>query len=141
MGTAVSRNGWPAPSEFCCHTDADPDRIWAALTDPCQTARYLYGLAAHSSWQPDAAIELRYRGRVRLTGRVLCVRPPERLSYVLSSAGQDPPVYLTWLIRGHGSGSVLRLQIDEVDGSDCPTDAEDTWLPVLAALQRLLNSD
>jgi hypothetical protein len=35
-------------------------------------------------------------------------------------------------------GCTIRLQIDEVDTADSPEDAEDIWLPVLAALQRLL---
>jgi hypothetical protein len=34
---------------------------------------------------------------------------------------------------------MVRLEIDEVDNADSPEDAEDVWLPVLAALQRLLN--
>jgi hypothetical protein len=31
------------------------------------------------------------------------------------------------------------LEIDEVDNADSLEDAEDVWLPVLAALQHLLN--
>jgi hypothetical protein len=31
------------------------------------------------------------------------------------------------------------VEIDEVDNADSRDDAEDVWLPVLAALQQLLN--
>jgi hypothetical protein len=51
----------------------------------------------------------------------------------------DPPLYLTWLLRPTPGGCTVRLAIDEVDTADSPEDAEDIWLPVLAALQRLLN--
>jgi hypothetical protein len=51
----------------------------------------------------------------------------------------DPPTYLTWLIRQTPGGCTIRLEIDEVDSTDSREDAEDVWLPVLAALQHLLN--
>jgi hypothetical protein len=37
---------------FAAYVRADPGLVWAALTGPGQTAAYLYGLAAHSSWVP-----------------------------------------------------------------------------------------
>ena len=37
---------------FAAHVRADPGMVWTALTDPGQTAGYLYGLAAHSTWVP-----------------------------------------------------------------------------------------
>jgi hypothetical protein len=48
-------------------------------------------------------------------------------------------VYLTWLIRPGPGGCTIRLQIDEIDAADSRDDAEDIWLPVLAALQDLLD--
>jgi uncharacterized protein YndB with AHSA1/START domain len=120
------------------HVCADPGLVWTALTDPGQTATYLYGLAAHSTWAPGDPIEFRLGDRVELTGRVVCVQGHERLSYLLRSGPHDPPVYLTWLLRPTPGGCTVRLQIDEVDAADSPEAAEDIWLPVLAALQRLL---
>jgi hypothetical protein len=70
---------------------------------------------------------------------VLHAQRPERLSYALQSAPHDPPTYLTWLIRQAPGGCTIRLEIDEVDNADSREDAEDVWLPVLAALQHLLN--
>jgi uncharacterized protein YndB with AHSA1/START domain len=124
---------------FACHTAARPDQVWAALTDPDRTGRHLYGLAAHSTWEPDAPIILRHAGRPCLTGHVLCARPHERLSYVLQTAAGDPPVYVTWLIRPTGPGCTIRLVVDDPESADSAEDAEDVWLPVLAALQRQLD--
>jgi hypothetical protein len=110
------------------------------LTDPNQTTRYLYGLALHSTWVPDAPIDIRHADRPALIGRILCTRPNERLSYVLQAGLDDPPVYLTWLIRPSPGGSTVRLQIDEIDSADGADEAEDTWLPVLAGLQKVLDA-
>jgi hypothetical protein len=78
---------------------------------------------------------------VRLGGRVLCARPGQRLSYLLHAHAEDPPVYLTWLIRGCESGTVVSLQVDEIDCPDSAAEAEEAWLPILAALQRQLAGD
>ena len=51
----------------------------------------------------------------------------------------DPPLYLTWMVRPGPGGSAVRLQIDEIDAADSLQEAEDIWLPVLEALQRLVN--
>jgi uncharacterized protein YndB with AHSA1/START domain len=122
---------------FGCFTQAEPSRVWSALTDAAQTRAYLYGLAAHSTWLADADINIQTEHST-LTGRVLCAIPDERLSYMLQAGPLDPPVYLTWLIRQHPGGCTIRLQVDEIESADCLEVAEDTWLPVLAGLQRLL---
>jgi len=124
---------------FAAHVRADPGLIWAALTDPDQTAAYLYGLAAHSTWVPGEPIEFRLAGRVEAIGCVLHARCQERLSYLLQAGPGDLPAYLTWRLRPAPGGCVVRLEIDEPDIADSSQGAEDVWLPVLAALQLLMN--
>jgi hypothetical protein len=109
------------------------------LTDPGQTAVYLYGLAAHSTWVPGDPIEFRLGGRAAAIGQVMRACRQERLSYMLQAGPGDPPVYLTWLLRPAPGGCTVRLEIDQVDHADSPQDAEDVWLPVLAGLQLLVN--
>jgi uncharacterized protein YndB with AHSA1/START domain len=124
---------------FAAHVRADPGVVWTALTDPGQTAGYLYGLAAHSTWVPGDPIEFRVGGRAGAIGRVVHARCGERLSYLLQAGPGDPPVYLTWRLRPAPGGCTVRLEVDEVDHADSAEDAEDIWLPVLAALQNLVN--
>ncbi|UQX88652.1 SRPBCC domain-containing protein [Jatrophihabitans telluris] len=131
---------------FACHTTASPEHVWRALTDPSLTPRYLYGLVLTSEWTAGAPIKARhcderYSDLITLSGRVLCARPGDRLSYQLQCA-EDPPVYLTWQIRACrlSQGTVCSLQVDEVESLDSRSEAEDTWLPVLAALQHVLDN-
>ncbi len=131
---------------FVCFTEANPARVWAALTETHETGSYLYGLVTHSSWEAEAPIHFRTSQsstavHSSLTGQVLHVQPVCRLSYVLQSGHEDPPVYLTWQIRPCPGGSTIRLQIDEIEYADNDEEAENTWLPVLAALQALLARD
>jgi uncharacterized protein YndB with AHSA1/START domain len=133
-------SGMPASGSwsFGCFVAAAPDLVWAALTDADRTGAYLYGLAAHSTWAPGAAIDLRLRGESVLIGRVLCAEPGSRLSYLVRAAAEDAPVYLTWLIRSSPGGATVRLQVDEIENADDDEKAENVWLPVLAALQQTL---
>src|SRR5215471_2396373 len=128
-----------AGHSFAVHVRADPGLVWTALTDPHQTAAYLYGLAAHSNWVPGDPIEFRLGGRAAAIGQVLHARRQERLSYLLQAGPGDPPVYLTWLLRPARGGCTVRLEIDQVDHADLSQDAEDVWLPVLAGLQLSVN--
>jgi hypothetical protein len=75
----------------------------------------------------------------QLTGQILRADPPRQLSYLLQSGPHDPPTFLTWQLRVTSCGTTLRLQIDEIEGSSDAA-AEDTWLPVLAALRALLDA-
>jgi hypothetical protein len=54
---------------FAAHVRADPGLVWTALTDPGQTAVYLYGLAAHSTWVPADPIEFRLAAALRRSAR------------------------------------------------------------------------
>ncbi len=140
--TAPGRPSSPLTShQFAFTTIAEPATVWTALTDGDLTRRYLNGLAAHSTWSPGALLTLRSGGGParQLTGQVLRVEPPRRLSYLLRSGPHDPPTFLTWQLRTTPRGTSLRLQIDEMEGSS-DDDAEDTWLPVLAAFHTLLEA-
>ena len=73
-----SHNVRGASHSFACYTSARPEEVWDALTSASRTPAYLYGLAAHSTWEADAAITAVHESHTRLTGHVLCARPGER---------------------------------------------------------------
>jgi len=82
---------------FVCFTAANPARVWAVLTGTHETGSYVYGLVTHSSWEADAPIHFRTAQSPTavyssLTGRVLHVQPLCRLSYLVQSGPEDPPV-------------------------------------------------
>jgi len=142
ISALVWRTGRANPSRppgFAFFTTAAAGRVWRALTDPTQTREYLYGLALTSDWIPGSPIVASFQDRPALLGEVLCAQPHHRLSYLLRTP-EAPPVYVTWLVREAAGGSICSLQIDEPDASE-PTEIEDIWLPVLAALQRVLTPD
>src|ERR1035437_4753039 len=98
---------------FAFFTVASPSRVWPALTDETQTPDYLYGLALSSEGSADPFITTASIQDVAgLTRQGLCAWPTHRLSYLLCAP----------------------------QGLDDSDEVEDTWLPVLDALRRLLDS-
>jgi hypothetical protein len=131
-------------NRFTCFASADPATAWALLTCTGRPSPFLHGLTVTSSWWEGAPIHLGDRGpdgaSCGLHGTVLHARPGSRLSYWFSSGPDDPPTYLTWQLRPSVGGTVIELQVDHIGWVECRSEAEDTWLPVLDALQRQLRS-
>ena len=121
-------------------TSAAPEVVWACLLCPTRSPRYLHGLTVSTCWQPGAQIALTSAG-CTLMGEVLHVRAPERLSLTVED-GSGPCTYLTWTLRPHDGGTVVRLEVEESDRASTTEDElEDVWLPVLDRLGALLREE
>ncbi len=66
---------------YVIYIASTPDKVFAALTDPKQSARYWFGYAVTSSWKVGAPFSLVKDGKAWDTGKVLEYDPPRRLSY------------------------------------------------------------
>jgi uncharacterized protein YndB with AHSA1/START domain len=125
------------------NTPASPRDVWRALTSPELTARYLYGMAATSSWLPGAPLRLAGNDGAELTGEVLSAAEPRRLSYSLQAGNGQPSTYVTWEISDVGSGSLIRLYVDEPDdltAGRLDLEAAAAWAGVLSGLKDVLAS-
>ena len=122
-------------------TPAPPSEVWRALTSPEVTARYLYGMAATSSWRPGDGLRLAGQGGAVLVGEVLAAAEPHRLSYAFQAGEGQPATYVTWEIWAAGAGSLVRLWVDEPDDLTSPgpgAEAAAAWTDVLDGLAAVL---
>lgn len=104
-----------------------PERLWDAITDPAQRAKYNFGAAIHTRWEVGARFEMSARdGAVILgEGEILEVDPPRRLVQTLVALWSDDvkregASRVTWEIEPVGDDSCrLRLIHDELrDGAN-----------------------
>ncbi|HEX2118712.1 MAG TPA: SRPBCC domain-containing protein [Acidimicrobiales bacterium] len=124
-------------------TRARPEQVWVALTRPALTATYLYGLAAHSDWRAGSPIAFTSGAGSTVTGEVLAVEEPRRLSYSLAAGDGQPATYVTWEVVEEDGITVVRLYVDEPGASTRPgadAETEATWLRAVARLESVLAS-
>jgi uncharacterized protein YndB with AHSA1/START domain len=118
---------------------APAEQVWAALTCPALSGRFLHGLRVDGGWEQGSPLRFTSEQGVALSGRVLWAAPPYKLSLTIEDDGCDSCTYLTWELREGPSGTVVRLTVEE--GHAGPSDdheLEDVWLPTLKALETLL---
>ena len=128
-----------ASEQFRAITSAKPECVWDALTGTRSPLDYLHGMTVDTGWKPGAKLTMALTDQWRLTGEVLAVERPHRLSYTLDDPPGSPSVYVTWELRRTGDGTIIRLNVDEprpVAGST--EDLEGAWLPVLSGLVKHL---
>ncbi len=67
--------------------NAQPDKVWQALTDPDITRKYFFNARVLSNWTPGSPIT--FKGRLfwlipfTMTGKILEIEPGRRLKYEL----------------------------------------------------------
>jgi uncharacterized protein YndB with AHSA1/START domain len=125
--------------------EAEPERVWDALTATGTPLSYLQGLIVESDWQPGSMVSMHANvgeapGLGALYGEVLAAERPHRLSYTLGEAPADPSVYVTWQLLPFDGTTMVRLYADEPSPSSGDhEELELIWLRIVSALVKYLD--
>lgn len=128
---------------------ASPRQVWAALTDPVQVKRYMFGAEVESDWQPGSRVVWRgeYEGRrFEDKGQVLEADPGRLLKVTHFSplSGQEdiPENYHTLTYELEGAGDRTRVSLTQ-DNNSSPEEAEHSrrnWEMMLGRLKEVVES-
>jgi uncharacterized protein YndB with AHSA1/START domain len=102
-----------ATHEFEIESLASPNQVWAALTTPESTQKFMFGIRLESTWRPGSPVVGRLNMGSVLQGEVLYAECPSRLSYVIADGPKQPEAYVTWEARACGDRSIVRLSVVE----------------------------
>ena len=102
-----------ATVRFVRFLDHPPERVWAALTDPAQTARWL--AAASIDQRVGGSVEISFEGGEVVTGTVRAIEPGCVLEYTWVSSGTRASV-VRWHLEPRGDGTRLELTHTFHDG-------------------------
>ncbi|MDT0446264.1 SRPBCC family protein [Streptomyces johnsoniae] len=83
-----------------------PQRVWDALADPAQRARWMPGVTLATS--PDAPVRFDFGDEGGADGRVVAADPPRSLEHTWQWPG-EPAAVVRWEITPEGDGSLLVL--------------------------------
>jgi uncharacterized protein YndB with AHSA1/START domain len=124
---------------------ATPERIWEAITDPVQRAKYSFGVQTHSDWTPGSS----YRGGVPgvvdiAEGENIVVDPPRLLVQSFNALWSDEvkaqgTTRVTWEIEQVGDSCRLTVVHDRLPES-ANAELYGGWPMILSGLKTLLET-
>jgi uncharacterized protein YndB with AHSA1/START domain len=128
---------------------APPDRVWTALTNPEEIARYMFGTSVESTWRPGSSITWsgEWEGKpYQDKGEILEAEPPRRLKLTHFSplTGQEdrPENYhtVTYELTDRGETTHLALSQDNNGDQGEADRASGTWSTMLAGLKQAVEN-
>jgi uncharacterized protein YndB with AHSA1/START domain len=126
---------------------ATPERVWAALVDPDQIEKYMFGSRVVTDWKPGSTIVWKgeYDGKkYEDKGKVLDVEPEHHLTVTHFSprSGQpdEPANYhtLTYDLAKRGDTTHLSLSQDNNANADEVKNSAATWTAMLSGLKEFI---
>ncbi len=141
-GTAPVADGTAVFEVFIKTT---PERLWAAITDPEQRAKYNFGVAVQSEWTPGSRYESGVPGVVDIAaGENLVVEPPRLLVQTFQALWSDDvkaqgTTRVTWEIEQVGSSCRLTVTHDQLPAG-ANAELYGGWPMILSGLKTLLET-
>ena len=145
MDEYVVVDGTAAMRVFEIYIKATPERVWEAITDPRQRARYTFGVETRSDWAPGSRVEASVPGVVDIAaGEVLEVDPPRRLVQTFQALWSDEVrdegfSRVTWELEPVGTSCRVRVTHDQLRES-ANSELYGGWPMILSGLKTLLET-
>jgi uncharacterized protein YndB with AHSA1/START domain len=129
-----------------------PERLWEAITDPKQRAKYSFGVETHSDWTPGSTYKASVPGVIDIAeGENQEVDPPRRLVQSFNALWSDDvkaegTSRVTWEIQPIGDDScqliVTHNELANESGTSRGANPElyGGWPMVLSGLKTLLET-
>jgi uncharacterized protein YndB with AHSA1/START domain/DNA-binding transcriptional ArsR family regulator len=132
---------------YSVYIQAPPDRVWHAITDGDETARYYYGTRVDSTWEPGAALTYAYPdGSIAADGKVIEADAPSRLVMTFH-ARWDPevdaegPVEMAWVLEASGDATKLTVTTSGLNpGSKTTAEFEGGIVYIVSGLKTLVET-
>ena len=132
---------------YTVYIRATPERVWEGITNGEITREYFHDTTFVSALTPGATIDYRNPdGTVAVTGEVLEVEAPRRLSYSWRAMyhpdmANEPFSRVTWELTPMGEVTKLELTHDRFEpGSLTYASISQGWAPLLNSLKSLLET-
>jgi uncharacterized protein YndB with AHSA1/START domain len=129
--------------------DAPPSQVWAALTDPEQIKKYMFGSQVETDWRPGSPIVWKgeYEGKgYEDKGEILEFEPERRLKVTHFSplSGQEdvPENYhtLVYELEEHGARTRVSLSQDKNPTVEAAEHSRANWEQMLSGLKQVVES-
>ena len=130
---------------FEIYIKTTPERLWEAITDPEQRAKYNFGVGQDSDWTEGSAYKAGVPGVVDIAEGVnVVVEPPNRLVQTFTALWSDEvkaqgESRVTWEIRQVADSCQLTVVHDQLP-IDANPELYGGWPMILSGLKTLIES-
>jgi uncharacterized protein YndB with AHSA1/START domain/DNA-binding transcriptional ArsR family regulator len=131
---------------FEIYIKTTPERLWEAITDPKQRAKYTFGVETHSDWTPGSPYKASVPGAIDIAeGENVEVDPPRRLVQTFNALWSDEvkaegTSRVTWEIERIGDDSCRLTVVHDQLRPDGNEEIYGGWPMVLSGLKTLLET-
>jgi uncharacterized protein YndB with AHSA1/START domain len=130
---------------FEIYIKTTPERLWEAITDPKQRAKYSFGVETTSDWTPGSSYSASVPGVIDIAaGKNLEVNPPKRLVQDFTALWSDDvkaegTSRVTWEIEPVGTSCRLTVTHDQLrEGAN--DEVYGGWPMILSGLKTLIET-
>jgi uncharacterized protein YndB with AHSA1/START domain len=123
------------------------ERVWHAITDEAESARWYYGTGVVSTWAPGAPYEYRHAdSAVAIQGTVERIEPPTLLVMTFSArwsdeVAADAPTRVTFELSSAGGRTTVVLTHDDVvEGTATAAEIATGWPFLLSNLKTFVET-
>ena len=130
---------------FEIYIKTTPERLWEAITDPGQRAKYRFGVETRSDYTPGSSYKDSIPGVIDIAaGENVEVDPPHRLVQTFNALWSDEvkatgPSRVTWEIEPVGSSCQLTVTHDQLP-EDAHSEVWGGWPMILSGLKTLVET-
>jgi uncharacterized protein YndB with AHSA1/START domain len=123
-----------------------PERLWEAITDPKQRARYSFGVETHSDWTSGSSYEASVPGVIDIAaGENIEVERPRRLVQSFNALWSDDvkaagTSRVTWEIEPVGNDSCRLTVVHDQLPEGANPELYGGWPMILSGLKTLLET-
>jgi uncharacterized protein YndB with AHSA1/START domain len=130
---------------YVIYIASTPEKVFAALTDPEQSACYWFGYRVTSTWKVGAPFSLMKDGKHWDTGTVLEYEAPRRLAYTFhpehDGLEKERPSRVSFDLEEINGQVKLTMSHDDFDdGSSVLPKISVGWPSILSSLKSLLET-
>jgi uncharacterized protein YndB with AHSA1/START domain len=130
---------------FEIYIKTTPEKLWAAITDPEQRAKYSFGVQTHSDWTAGSSYHSGAPGGIDIAkGENLVVEPPRLLVQTFNALWSDDveaqgTTRVTWEIEPVGDSCRLTVVHDQLPET-ANAELYGGWPMILSGLKTLLET-
>jgi uncharacterized protein YndB with AHSA1/START domain len=143
-GALLEREDTTAVYEIFIKTT--PERLWEAITDPEQRARYSFGVRTESDWSDGSSYKSGVPGVIELAeGENVAVDPPRKLVQTFTALWSDDvrsagATRVTWEIEPVGDDSCRLTVVHDQLPEGANGELYGGWPMILSGLKTLLET-